>query len=243
MIFFSDLDGTLIRSAQRKREGDIVVEHKDGQEITCIASESAALLSGIYGIIPVTSRSIEQCKRIKIPGFSPKYAITDNGGDLLVDGVPDKKWAAWAAEIVWEYRAELKECQAVLQSDENRSFEIRFVDERFLFTKSDAPESTIERLSLAGTGLSLYNTGTKVYVVPPEFDKGAAVKRFVDVFGLRGEKMICAGDSVMDISMLNIADIAIYPDDMGLLLNGFSVHRDEFCEFTVKKAAELLGSV
>lgn len=240
MIFFTDLDGTLIRSAKKKRGGDIVVEHKDGQEIACISSESAALLSGLYGIIPVTSRSIEQYKRINIPGFSPKYAITDNGGNLLTDGVPDKKWAAWADEVVWRYRTELKELRSILQSDENRSFEIRFVDERFLFTKSGDPGRTLERLSLAGTGIFLYNIGAKIYAVPPEFDKGSAVMRFAERFGAAGEEIVCAGDSIMDISMLKIADISIYPDDLGLSLNGFSVHRDEMCEFTAKKAAQLL---
>lgn len=245
MIFFSDLDGTLIRSAQRKREGDIVVEYKDGREITCISPESAAILAELNSIVPVTSRSIEQYKRIHIPGFSPKYAITDNGGNLLVDGVPDRGWAAWSASIAEKYADEFKECQAVLESDPDRSFEVRLVDGLFLFTKSDDPERTLMRL-LIGLAemkgeLDLHNTGAKVYAVPKEINKGAAVKRFVDVMGLRGEKIVCAGDSVMDIPMLNIADIAIYPDDPELSLDGFSVHREELCEFTAKKAAELLN--
>ncbi len=240
MIFFTDLDGTLIRSASRKRAGDIVVEYKDGCEITCISSESAEVLSGLDGIIPVTSRSIGQYKRIDIPGFAPKYALVDNGGNLLIEGVPDRDWAEWSNGIAEKHRAELAECRRLLEDDPDRSFEVRLVDGLFLFTKSDDPKRTLERLSVAAVGLDLYNTGAKVYAVPKELNKGAAVQRLVDVLGRRGERIVCAGDSVMDVSMLEIADIAVCPDDMGLELNGFSCPRGELCEFVVKKAAELL---
>ncbi len=241
MIFFTDLDGTLIRSAARKRAGDIVVEYKDGCEITCISSESAKVLSRLDGIVPVTSRSIEQYKRINIPGFAPKYALVDNGGNLLIGGVPDRDWAEWSNGIAGNHRAELAECRRLLEEDPDRSFEVRLVDGLFLFTKSDDPKRTLERLSVF-VGLDLYNTGAKVYAIPKELNKGAVVQRLVDILGRRGERIVCAGDSVMDASMLEVADIAVCPDDMGLELNGFSCPRGELCEFVVKKAAELSTS-
>lgn len=239
MIFFTDLDGTLIRSVSRKRAGDIVVEYKDGCEITCISSESAKVLAGLDGIIPVTSRSIEQYKRICIPGFKPIYALVDNGGNLLINGIPDKEWAEWSNKIAEKHRAELAVCRRLLEEDPDRSFEVRLVDGLFLFTKSDDPKRTLERLN-AFVGLDLYNTGAKVYAIPKELNKGAAVKRLVDVLGRHGERIVCAGDSVMDVSMLEIADLAVCPDDMGLELRGFSCARGELCEFVVKKATELL---
>ena len=241
MIFFTDLDGTLIRSASKKRAGDIVVEYKDGAEITCISSKSSEILAKLDDIIPVTSRSIEQYKRIDIPGFRPRYALVDNGGNLLVDGVPDKAWSKWSGAIANKCREELENCRKLLEVDPDRSFEIRLVDGLFLFTKSNSPENTLKRLADAAAGLDLYNTGVKVYAIPKEFDKGAAVQRLVDVLGRRGEKMICAGDSVMDISMLKCADVAIYPDDMGLQMNGFSCPRKEFCDFVVEKTMEIKG--
>ena len=92
-LIFSDLDGTLIFSASRKQPGDIVCEYKDNREISCITKRQAELLPGLE-IIPVTTRSIEQYRRIRFPeGFSPEYALTDNGGTLLVNGVPDPDWA------------------------------------------------------------------------------------------------------------------------------------------------------
>lgn len=243
MIFFTDLDGTIIRSASRKREGDIAVEYKDGCEITCISSESAkrlAELSDTGLIVPVTSRSIEQYKRIVIPGFAPRHAVVDNGGNLLVNGVPDKDWAAWSGKCAAERGAELTACRKLLEDDPDRSFEVRLVDGLFLFTKSNAPERTLERLRAAAVGLELYNTGAKVYAIPKELNKGAAVQRLVSVLERRGERTACAGDSVMDVSMLEIADIRLYPDDMGLEASGITCPRGEFCEFVVNKAAEYL---
>lgn len=246
MIFFTDLDGTVIRSSSKKRAGDIVVEYKDGCEITCISSESAEVLAGLSdSVIPVTSRSIEQYKRIDIPGFKPKYALVDNGGNLLVDGVPDRDWAEWSNGIAECRREELAACRLLLEDDPDRSFEVRLVDGLFLFTKSGAPERTLqclrERLETAVVGLDLYGTGAKIYAIPKEINKGAAVRRLADMLGRNGERIVCAGDSVMDVPMLECADIAVYPDDMGLELHGFSCLRGEFCEFTVDTVKGLCG--
>lgn len=101
-LIFSDLDGTLIFSASRKQPGDIVCEYKDNREISCITKRQAELLPGLE-IIPVTTRSIEQYRRIRFPeGFSPEYALTDNGGTLLVNGVPDPDWARRTMRLVQE---------------------------------------------------------------------------------------------------------------------------------------------
>lgn len=101
-LIFSDLDGTLIFSASRKQPGDIVCEYKDNREISCITKRQAELLPGL-AIIPVTTRSIEQYRRIRFPeGFSPEYALTDNGGTLLVNGVPDPEWARRTMRLVQE---------------------------------------------------------------------------------------------------------------------------------------------
>lgn len=241
MIFFTDLDGTLIRSAEKKRAGDVVIEYKGEREITCMAKESVETLSKLGCLIPVTTRSIEQYLRIRIPGFSPKFALTDNGGNLLVDGVPDKEWAAWSAEIVKARIKELERCHRVLENDPDRSFEIRMVDGVFLFSKSKEPARTVERLSMVSDRLDCYSTGAKVYAVPRELNKGTAARRLLEIIGRSKEKMICAGDSVMDIPLLEIADIAVYPDDMGLELNGFSCPREKFCEFVAEKAKEFFA--
>lgn len=247
MIFFTDLDGTVIRSASKKRAGDIVVEYKDGYEITCISSESAEILADLSdSVIPVTSRSIEQYKRINIPGFMPKYALVSNGGNLLINGVPDKDWSKRSSGIAEKRSEDLTACRKLLEKDSDRSFEIRLVDGLFLFTKSNAPEVTLQYLNeRLGTmiGLDLYNTGAKIYAIPKELNKGAAVIRLVEKLGDYEEKIVCAGDSVMDIPMLECADTAVYPDNMGLDLCGFTCEREGFCEFTVNTFKKLRSNM
>ncbi|MFR0871963.1 MAG: hypothetical protein ACLSG5_11605 [Oscillospiraceae bacterium] len=116
-LIFSDLDGTLIFSASRKQPGDIVCEYKDNREISCITKRQAELLPGLE-IIPVTTRSIEQYRRIRFPeGFSPEYALTDNGGTLLVNGVPDPD-TGQDAQCGWCRKLQgLERCRSVMEQD------------------------------------------------------------------------------------------------------------------------------
>ena len=178
-LIFSDLDGTLIFSALRKQPGDIVCEYKDTREISCITKRQAELLPGLE-IIPVTTRSIEQYRRIRFPeGFSPEYALTDNGGTLLVNGVPDPEWARRTMRLVQESSRGLERCRSVMEQDPGRNFEIRMVDGMFLFTKSTEPESMLRRLNeVSGAEVSCFATGAKVYALPAGLCKGAAVNRF-----------------------------------------------------------------
>lgn len=212
-ILFSDLDGTLIFSAKRKQVGDIVVELKDGEPISCITARQAELFPRLQNVIPVTTRSVEQYKRIDLAkfGFAPEYALCDNGGTLLVNGAPDAEWAAWSLEIVRECADELSRFREYLERDPRRCFEVRLVDGLFLFTKSSEPFETLKYLS-EGSSCESYFTGQKVYVVPKRLNKGAAVKKLAKRLGLR--EFAAAGDSLMDISMLNTANIAIFPEDI-----------------------------
>ena len=100
MIFASDLDQTLIYSKKHIPDdsSDIInIEKKDDEEISYITLKSIGLLKYILNniyFIPVTTRTIEQYKRISLFSeiLKPKYAITDNGAVILVDGEIDKEW-------------------------------------------------------------------------------------------------------------------------------------------------------
>ncbi|MDE6726978.1 MAG: HAD hydrolase family protein [Oscillospiraceae bacterium] len=213
LILFSDLDGTLIFSAKRKQVGDIVIERKNGEPISCITARQAELFPRLRNVIPVTTRSIEQYRRIEFAnfGFSPKYALCDNGGTLLVDGEPDNEWARWSAEIFAECEDELARFRGLLESDPRRSFEVRLVDGLFLFTKSDDPNVTLEYLGKSRL-CECFATGEKVYVIPRELNKGTTVRRLAKRLGAR--EFAAAGDSLMDVSMLNTANIAVFPEDI-----------------------------
>lgn len=237
-LFFSDLDGTLIFSARDKRPGDIVIERKNGEEITCITARQAEILPLLSdAIIPLTSRSLEQYRRIKIPGFSPKYALCSNGGTLLVDGVPDEEWLARSRELVKPAADELEHFRSLLEKDEDRSFELRLVDGFFLVTKSNRPEKTLERLG-EGKLCGCFVTNKTVYVVPNALGKGEAVRRFAERFPKI--PIICAGDALMDVTMLNCADRAIFteniPEEIVTAREKIVHTRENFTEFLTEYA-------
>ena len=214
-LIFTDLDGTLIFSAAKKREGDIVCEYKDDREISCITSRQAELLPKLTGVIPVTTRSVEQYRRIRFPeGFSPEYVLVDNGGTLLINGEPDREWTENSLRIVGECWQELERTRRTLENDSSRSFEIRLVDGMFLFTKSDSPAKSLELMrAAAGERVKCFAVGAKLYAVPAEINKGGAAVRLRERIA-PGSRMLCAGDSLMDVPLLQFADTAIFPEDI-----------------------------
>lgn len=240
LILFSDLDGTLIFSAKRKQVGDIVIERKDGAEISCVTERQAELFPRLRNVIPVTTRSIEQYRRIEFArfGFEPKYALCDNGGTLLVDGKLNTEWARWSAEIFAECKDELSRFRELLESDPRCGFEVRLVDGLFLFTKSKEPPGTLKYLG-NGALCEGFFTGEKVYVVPKKLSKGAAVKRLAERLEL--SEFAAAGDSLMDLPMLNAADKAIFteniPEDKITAREKISRPREGFSEFVTEFAS------
>lgn len=238
LILFSDLDGTLIFSAKRKQVGDIVIERKDGEEISCITARQAEIFPRLGNVIPVTTRSVEQYKRIEFVkfGFAPEYALCDNGGTLLINGEPDAEWSRWSSELVRECSGELSAFGELLERDPRRTFEVRLVDGLFLFTKSSEPAETLKYLG-EGKLCECFFTGEKVYVIPRELNKGAAAKRLAKRLGL--SEFAAAGDSFMDVSMLNVANVAVFTEDISEAVTAREIiphTREGFPEFVTEFA-------
>lgn len=242
-ILFSDLDGTLIFSAKRRRVGDIVVDVLRGEPVSCITPRQAKLLPGLRCIIPVTTRSLEQYRRIRFPeGFSPEYALCANGGILLVNGVPDEEWTSRSLEAFRESGDELERFRGLLENDPDRCFEIRLVDGLFLFTKSENSARTLERLGAGGL-CGCFAHGRKVFVIPNKLSKGIAVRTLAKRLGLARGNIFCAGDSLVDAPMLNEAGTALFTDDIPFEpLNAQRIYRrprEGFTEFVTEFASSL----
>ena len=99
----------------------------------------------------------------------------------------------------------------ILDKEPLRKFEIRFIEELFVFTTCSQPEKAVLSLKkeLEGTLTDVFCNGEKVYVVPKKLNKGTAVRRFREYAG--ADEVIAAGDSGFDISMTETADIGIVP--------------------------------
>ena len=209
-LFACDLDNTLIHSHKKRREDDICVEIYDGREQSFISGKSLAFLKKISEkilFIPITTRSTEQYQRIFwTEDFTPKFAIVANGAYIL-DGKNQKNFLR--EEIITKNLAEMENLHKKYSSDENFNI-CRIVDESFLFLRCK-DEIDAEKIHFE-TKLIVQHTGKKIYLFPPALNKGNALLKLKKIFS--PDKIFCAGDSEIDISMLKVADMAFAPKNL-----------------------------
>lgn len=217
IVFNTDLDNTIIYSYKHDIGTDkINVELYQGREISFISKETFALLQKVKEqmlIVPTTTRTIEQYNRIDLGIGEFKYALTCNGGILLVDGKSDESWYKTSLDLVKESNDIVAVASDYLDKCPARYFELRYIENLFLFTKCSEPEKVVKDLIqvLNSELVDVFNNGDKVYVVPRKLSKGRAIRRFQEY--IKAEYVIAAGDSEFDISMVTEADKGIVPHD------------------------------
>lgn len=218
IIFNTDLDNTMIFS-YKHNIGDIKrnVEIYENREISFITQKTYELLQKVIKetvFVPTTTRTIEQYKRIDLGIGVPKYALVCNGGVLLIDGEVDKKWYNNSLQLVKNAVGEMEKAMDVLNVDERRIMEVRYIEKLFVFTKCNDPEKVVSELRfiLDESIVDVFNNGLKIYIVPKKLSKGHAVVRFREY--LNGRFIIAAGDSEFDISMFKEANVAIAPKSL-----------------------------
>lgn len=215
IVFNVDLDNTLIYSYKHdigpeKRN----VERYHGREISFLTDRTYELLADVKEkllLVPTSTRSIEQYQRIDLGIGYVKYALVCNGGLLLKDGCSDEEWYQESKRLIQDSEAQLEKAYRLLEVDSRREFELRLIEDLFLFTKCSCPEQVVEDIKkmLDLSKVDVFNNGTKVYVVPSSLSKGKAVQRFKKYIG--AEQILAAGDSEFDISMLQEADCGFAP--------------------------------
>ena len=221
-LFACDLDNTLIHSYKHRTNDDICIEIYNGREQSFISSRAVELLKEIVKevlFIPVTTRSIEQYQRIQwIEGTKPEYTVVSNGANLIHNDNIDKNWRHDIYHHTQPYEGELQEQQKELSRDKNFSI-CRTVDDSFLFLKcSDAAD--VESISTElqeQTNLTVQYSGRKIYLFPPKLNKGVALLQLKGLFN--PDKVFCAGDSIIDMPMLNLADVAFIQSNCLFSLN------------------------
>lgn len=220
-----DLDRTLIYSAGSAGP-DVpadarVVEVYDGVPLSRMTQRSWSLLGDLMQrdvVVPVTTRSVAQYQRVRLPAV-PRHAITTNGGTLLVDGVPDAEWREESLALA-AASAPLAEMYAVLAAvaDEPWVKLVRDVEDLFCYlvahSREAIPEAwVVEVESLAAqAGWKVSVQGRKVYVVPEGLGKGSAVERLVRRLPDGPSTVtLASGDSLLDACMLEVAHHALRP--------------------------------
>lgn len=214
-VLCTDLDNTLIYSYKHDIGLDkINVEWYQGRELSFITRRTHRLLKQLKEkmlIIPTTTRTIEQYSRIDLGVGKFTYALVCNGGILLRDGVKDEEWYRESLRRVDKSVDEIEKAMKILEHDARRKFELRFIENLFVFTKCNDPETVVKELSSCCNHqyVDIFHNGEKVYVVPVALSKGIALERIKSYLG--AEKIYAAGDSEFDISMLCQADLAFAP--------------------------------
>ena len=217
ILFTSDLDRTLIYSSRMIQSypvkgGIREVESKDGKPISSMSDKTTTLLQNSphkHLFIPVTTRAVHQYKRIQFfqDELQPKYAITSNGGTILIDGKEDEEWKKISRKKISDSSI-LEEDVLKLFAQLHHSSWIEsehYVDQSFFMFRIRREFMPVDEMTqfedlLTQKGWKLYLHGPKLYLLPTHLTKANAInhlKQYID-FDLQ----IAAGDSIMDYDML-----------------------------------------
>ncbi|WP_396909596.1 HAD family hydrolase [Mycolicibacterium sp.] len=228
-LLASDLDRTLVYS---RRFFDTApptqqcVEMYRGEPISYMTPTAAELLRQLAAhnlVVPTTTRTVAQYARINLPGGPYRYAITSNGGTLLVDGAPDQMWASAVAARIHESGPPLSHIVAELRTrvDDGWMRNLRIAENLFCYLVVD--EATLPLHFVADweqwclpRGWAVSQQGRKIYTVPKPLSKSTAVvelhRRLIDTGQLpAGAPILAAGDGALDATLLDLADVAIRP--------------------------------
>jgi hydroxymethylpyrimidine pyrophosphatase-like HAD family hydrolase len=225
IAFASDLDRTLIFSgrmleAYRSDGNEELIEILDGNPVSYISPKTKSVLRLINEemlFIPVTTRTIEQYKRIRLfqNDIVPEYAITSNGGTILRRGAVLGEWTLHIERLLKEctpLEEMLKKAAAIGDSDWIKK--IRPGDELFFYIIFNPDHFSDRRLTelreLADhLGWQLSLQGRKLYFIPKVLNKWTAVQYLRDVLGL--DEISTAGDSLLDYELIVNGSYGIAP--------------------------------
>lgn len=229
-LIATDLDRTMIYSRNAFSTTDdvptVCVEHLDGAPLSYMTTTAALRMQTLTepaAVIPTTTRTIKQFGRIRLPGAPWRYAITSNGGNILVDGVPDLSWRIDIDAEVRAGGATLSEVTKELQTriDDSWVTKFRVADHLFcyLVVKPKAvPEGFLAEWDewCRARGWSASQQGRKIYAMPLAVCKSRAVAEVRKRLWESGEladdaRTLAAGDGALDAEMLRAADSAIRP--------------------------------
>lgn len=222
-VLATDLDRTMIYSRRARALGSdddaaVCVEIADGKPSSWTAAAAAAELARLAEaalVVPVTTRIVEQYRRVLLPGPAPKYAVATNGGVLLVDGHVDADWTRTVAarlrdsyplDRVWDQLAQL--CHSEFTD------QLRNASRLFCYAvvrPARLPEGFVADVSgwAAERGWLTSLQGSKLYLVPERLTKSAAVARVRELAD--ADTVLAAGDSLLDVDLLLAAERGIHP--------------------------------
>lgn len=226
MLFASDLDRTLVYSHRFINENMDTCDYKsvetlDNKVISYMSLKAINMLLEIEKnilFVPVTTRTNTQYKRISFfDKMKCPYAITTNGGIILKDGHIDYEWQSIIYNKLKNNAVPLKDIYKAFKSRFLSSTWLKreyFVDEYFFYFIVDEMKIPLKKLEefeswLEDNGWRMCLNARKLYFIPKCINKKDAVKYIAN----KEEKdfIVTAGDSKLDLDMLEISDCFISP--------------------------------
>lgn len=237
VLIATDLDRTMIYS--RNAMGDdqfgstspVCVEIYDGAPLSYMTGRATADLAELAAravVVPTTTRTPAQFNRIALPGGPFRFAVTNNGGTILVDGLRDEQWDNMIARRNEAGGAPLAAVASALgervpaaSPTDGWVRKIRIADDLFCYLVVEPSRQPADFLPefqefCAANGWSASQQGRKIYAMPLAVTKSAAVaevrRRLVEDGSLSASNiLLAAGDGWLDHDLLLSADEAMRP--------------------------------
>ncbi len=226
-VVAADLDRTLIYSrsatdAALPPDGVpplLCVERLDGREqsfITAAAGRWLERLAAGCVLVPSTTRTPVQYGRVVLPVGPVRFAVTSNGGQILVDGRPDPAWRRHVERRTAGDGAGLAEIVPELERRTQGAWvrSRRIADDLFCYLVVDLDRLPVEFVPgwarwCAARNWVVSMQGRKIYALPRALTKEAAVAEVLRRAG--ADRLIAAGDGALDAGLLTLAEAAIRP--------------------------------
>ena len=236
-VIAADLDRTLIYSMaaieSTSPPGCIpplrCVERLDGREISYMTVPAATWLlrcRTVAALVPTTTRTLAQFARVALPGGATRFAVTSNGGHLLVDGASDPAWRRSVDRRLAADGVGLVEIVDRLDRQAAGSWVLNRKTADGLFCYLVVDLATLPPAFLPSWTAWCYERGwvvsmqgRKIYALPRGLTKEAAVAEVLDRAG--GTALVAAGDGALDAGFLTMAAAAIRPPHGELAESGW----------------------
>jgi hypothetical protein len=195
------------------------VEMLDGQQqsfMTVRAAHWLRLIGSASVLVPVTTRTPAQFARVSLPGGTAEYAVTSNGGNLLVHGVADADWRREVETRIAGDGASLAEINDGLDRRAAGPWVLnrKVADGLFCYLVVDLttlPPGFLDDWTgwCGQRGWVVSMQGRKIYALPRGLTKQAALGEIMT--RTRADRLLAAGDGALDAGFLAMADAAIRP--------------------------------
>ncbi|MDN3437009.1 HAD hydrolase family protein [Planococcus sp. APC 3900] len=224
VLFASDLDQTLIYSRNSMgmdvSEDELVeVERYEGKPLSYMTKKSQSELWKINEsafFLPVTTRTQAQYERVTgiFEGKAPRFAVISNGAVILENGQPIKEWSDGIRQQCVSRKTIITELLPEIERhfSEDWVLKVREADDWFVYLIVDRarfPEDKLdfytETFKKLGWGMSLQ--GRKLYFMPESITKAGAMEYIKK--HLEASYVIAAGDSLLDLDLLESADYSM----------------------------------